>query len=82
MPLVLPFCRIPKPRQADPGPGLPQSFNGATSSENSAQVRIEEFFNDPTLTSLIGQALAGNQELKIMSWEKVSDTMREGSIRM
>jgi NodT family efflux transporter outer membrane factor (OMF) lipoprotein len=69
--LVLPSCGIPKLRQAMPGPALPASyttgFNGAASLENSAQVPIEDFFNDPKLTSLICQALAGgNQELRIL----------------
>jgi len=65
--LVLPACHIPDLRHPDPGPGLPESFNGATSSENSSQVPIEEFFNDPKLTSLIDQSLVGNQELKILT---------------
>ncbi len=65
--LVLPACHIPDLRHPDPGPGLPESFNGATSSENSSQVAIEESFNDPKLTSLIDQALVGNQELKILT---------------
>src|SRR5262249_20455519 len=33
----------------------------------SAQVGIEEFFNDPMLTSLIHQSLANNQELRILA---------------
>ncbi len=53
-------------RQADPGPDLPEVFEEPTSPENSSQVRIEEFFSDPMLSSLIGQALAGNQELRIL----------------
>jgi NodT family efflux transporter outer membrane factor (OMF) lipoprotein len=69
--LVLPSCGIPNLRQAMPGPALPASytagFNGAASLENSSQVPIEDFFNDPKLTSLICQALAGgNQELRIL----------------
>jgi outer membrane protein, multidrug efflux system len=32
----------------------------------SSQVGIEEFFDDPMLTSLIDQALVGNRELKIL----------------
>src|SRR5579864_6617688 len=64
--LVLPSC-IPNLRKPDPVPPLPEDFNGATSSENSAQVRIEEFFDDPTLTGLIDQALVGNQELRILN---------------
>jgi outer membrane protein, multidrug efflux system len=71
MVLVLPSCGIPNLRQAEPGPGLPAVFpvglNGATGSENSPQVGTAEFFNDPTLTRLIDQALVGNRELKLGS---------------
>lgn len=71
--LVLPACGIPNLRQPDPGPNLPAeyptSFPGANSSENSAQLRPEEFFTDPKLTCLIDQALASNQELKILNEE-------------
>jgi outer membrane protein, multidrug efflux system len=38
----------------------------ARSVEKSSQVGIEEFFDDPMLTSLIDQALVGNRELKIL----------------
>jgi NodT family efflux transporter outer membrane factor (OMF) lipoprotein len=69
--LVLPSCGIPNFRQAEPGrnlpAGYPAGFPGATSSENSSQLGVEEFFKDPMLTCLIGQALAGNQELKILN---------------
>jgi len=64
--LVLPAC-ISNLRKPDPGAPLPVDFNGATSSENSSQVAIAEFFNDPILTGLIDQALVGNQELKILN---------------
>ena len=60
---------IPNLRQPEPGPGLPADFNGATSPENSAQLGIEEFYNDPMLTCLIDQALVGNRELKILNEE-------------
>ena len=46
---------------------LPPSFNGQTSPDNSAQIGTAEFFDDPTLTSLINQGLAGNQNLKILA---------------
>ncbi len=46
---------------------LPQTFNGATSPENSSQVGTTEFFNDPRLTSLFDQALVGNQNLRILA---------------
>ncbi len=73
--LVLPGCKsipqpckfIPQLRPAQPGPCLPESFNGATSPENSAQIGPIDFFKDPKLTSLINQALAGNQNLKILA---------------
>lgn len=62
-------CNIPSLRHAEPAPVLPGSFNGATSAENSAQVGIVEFFNDPVLTQLIIQGLVQNQELKIRNQE-------------
>src|SRR5437762_433219 len=65
--LVLPSCAIPKVRLAEPGPALPASFNGATSPDNSSRLGIEEFFNDPTLTRLVDQALTGNRELRILN---------------
>lgn len=65
--LVLSSCQIPSLRQAEPGPILPASFIGVTSQENSAELRVDEFFNDPFLVHLICQALAGNQELKILA---------------
>ena len=78
--LVLPSC-IPNLRHPAPGPNLPETFDlrqadsgpdlpsvlEATSSESSAQIKIEEFFDDPMLLSLIHQALVNNQELRILS---------------
>ncbi len=66
--LVLPSC-IPDLRHPLPGPKLPDSFNGATDPEDSAQVTVEDFFKDPTLTSLIHEAVLGNQELRILAEE-------------
>jgi outer membrane protein, multidrug efflux system len=65
--LVLPSCGIPNLRQADPGPDLPGGFKAATRSENSSQVGIEKFFDDPMLTGLIDQVLVGNRELEILA---------------
>ncbi len=64
--LVLPSCGIPDLRKADPGQPLPEDSKEA-SLENSAQLRVEEFFHDPMLTSMIDQALIGNQELRILA---------------
>jgi len=67
--LVLPSCGIPPLRKAEPAPGLPERIDGATSPENSSQLTIEEFYNDPTLTCLIDLAVAGNRELKVLNEE-------------
>lgn len=65
--LFLPGCHIPCLREADPGPMLPETFNGRATSDNSAELWIPEFFNDPVLTGLIDEALVGNQQLKILA---------------
>ena len=67
--LALPSCGIPRLRRAEPAPNLPESVNGSTSAENSSQLTIEQFYNDPTLTCLIDQAVAGNRELKGLNEE-------------
>jgi outer membrane protein, multidrug efflux system len=63
---VLPSCVPPSPSPGE-GPDLPESFDGATSSENSSPLTIEEFFDHLMLMSLIHQALGGNQELRILA---------------
>jgi NodT family efflux transporter outer membrane factor (OMF) lipoprotein len=65
--LLLPSCHIPSLRQVETGTQLPAAFNGETSAENSARVGFKEFFCDPLLTGLIDQALAGNQDLRILN---------------
>lgn len=67
--LVLPSCHLPTLREAPPGPNLPESFNGRASEENSAELGVPEFFNDPVLTCMIEEALVGNQQLKILGEE-------------
>jgi NodT family efflux transporter outer membrane factor (OMF) lipoprotein len=73
---VIPICRfisnwhiIPILREAEPAPGLPATFKGATGLENSSQLGIAEFFNDSTLVGLTDQALAGNRELMVLDEE-------------
>jgi NodT family efflux transporter outer membrane factor (OMF) lipoprotein len=65
--LVLPSCCIPKLHHAEPAEPLPDTFNGAADVQNSAQVCWCEFFEDPILRGLIDQAMAGNQELRILN---------------
>ena len=68
------------PRQIATGAGLGGSVLGAwvakegaaaraTDSENSAQLGVDEFYNDPKLSALIQQAVLGNRELKILDQE-------------
>lgn len=64
--LALPACHLAKPRVADPLPPVPGTFAGAASPDSSARLRADEFFNDPVLTGLIAEALANNQQLKIL----------------
>lgn len=67
--MVLPACGIPNLRRPEPGPILPVDYQGATSSENSGQLGIEEFYNDPILIGLIEKALIDNRELKVLNEE-------------
>lgn len=63
---VLPSCKTPALRGADPTAPVPDTFNGVSSPDNSAHASIEEFFPDPVLVGLIQQGLYGNQQLKIL----------------
>lgn len=67
--LVLSGCNIPNLRHPDPLPVLPGDFSGATSENNSAQVGVDEFFNDRVLLELIAEGLASNLELKLRNQE-------------
>ena len=67
--LVLSSCGIPPLRHPQPGPGLPTEFQGPNSPDNSAQLGIDEFYNDRMLTSLIEKALRDNRELKVLNEE-------------
>lgn len=67
--LALPACHIPNLRQAELGTAVPASYNGTTSPESSAQLRVDEFYSDPILTGLVCQAFANNRELKILEEE-------------
>ncbi|RUL83177.1 TolC family protein [Tautonia sociabilis] len=67
--LTLPACGIPPRRHAQPPPPLPESFVGATSPVNSADLGAAEFYQDPLLLGLLEQALANNRELRILNEE-------------
>jgi outer membrane protein, multidrug efflux system len=73
---ILPGCRIPGLRGSQPGAVLPTGFDGvpnadgtAASAESSAQLGVEEFYNDAKLTVLVQQAMLNNRELKILDEE-------------
>lgn len=65
--LILPGCGIPQLRNPWASREIPATYNGEVSDENSAQVGIDEFFNDSILTGLIHEGLTGNQQLKILA---------------
>src|SRR5215813_2629693 len=76
--VALPSCGIPPRRHAEPAQGLPEGYNGSFSTvrtlesnttDNSAVLGIEEFFNDQILARLVDDALLGNRELKILEEE-------------
>ncbi|MEW4567983.1 TolC family protein [Tautonia sp. JC769] len=67
--LALPACGIPPRREAEPPPPLPESFVGVTTPSNSSELGTAEFYRDPTLLSLIDQAMTNNRELKILNEE-------------
>jgi outer membrane protein, multidrug efflux system len=65
---VLPGCHLlPVLRHPEPAPRLPDSINGTNNLENSAELGIEDFYNDQALRIWIHQALVNNRELKILN---------------
>lgn len=64
---TLPACCIPGIRLADGTASLPETYNGEVSDENSSEMTLEEFFNDPSLLQLVDQAFVANQQLKILT---------------
>lgn len=67
--LVLPSCGIPHLRHAAPAPDLPPTYKGVTSPDNSADLTVEEFYNDRLLTLLINQSVLDNRALKVLEEE-------------
>jgi NodT family efflux transporter outer membrane factor (OMF) lipoprotein len=62
-------CRLPALKGPEPTAlsALPADFNGTATADSSARLRVEEFFTDPLLINLIGEAVANNLDLKILS---------------
>ncbi len=63
---MLSACSLPKLQTPEPGPALPNSFNGVTATSNTSQAPAMEYFNDPQLSRLLVEAITGNQELKVL----------------
>lgn len=59
----------PVANMRQPGTDLPASFDGSSTTENSATINWREFFADPDLLALIDVALSNNQELNIFLQE-------------
>lgn len=82
---LAPACVAPR-RDALPSsdPPLPRNFPGTSGGPSSALTDWRQYFKDPNLTSLIGTALANNQELNILIQEiavsKAEVRARRGSI--
>ncbi len=66
---TLPGCRIPGLYGAKEMAPLPDTYNGVVTEENSGQIGIYEFFDDPVLAQLLTNGLASNQELQIRNQE-------------
>lgn len=67
--LLLPACQIPKLRNPQQTAVLPATFNGAADAASSAQLHVEEFYQDPILSRLACLAVTNNRELKILEEE-------------
>jgi NodT family efflux transporter outer membrane factor (OMF) lipoprotein len=73
--LSFPACHIPAQRLAIPGPTLPTVF--PTTANKTSELgetpqslpTVQNFYTDPKLLKLIEQAVAGNQELKMLNEE-------------
>ncbi len=66
---ILPGCRLPALSSPETGAALPGGFNGKVTAENTAQVGLYEFFDDPVLTDLLTNGLSQNLELKVRNQE-------------
>ncbi|MFM8271228.1 MAG: TolC family protein [Gemmata sp.] len=69
MVLVLPSCQIPKLRQSQTGSAIPATYNGAATPDNSALLRVDEFYDDQNIHRLVCQAMANNRDLKVLEEE-------------
>lgn len=71
--LMVPACHLPCLRDASSSPALPAAYSTtpaeSVSTENSSQINVDDFFQDPLLSSLIHQAASDNRELKILNEE-------------
>lgn len=77
--LSLTACHIPTQRGAIGGPSMPESYGLTTSASDTVNhpstnttvtlPPVQGYYSDPKLLTLIEQAIAGNQELRILDEE-------------
>lgn len=63
--LLYTACKIPAITGRKENRGIPEKFNSANDTSNTAKMSWKDFFTDPYLTTLIDTALKNNQELNI-----------------
>ena len=78
-------CKLPIPAQMPTLKSVPNAYNNATDTTNSAQMNWRDFFNDKNLIALIDTAIRNNPEVLMtlqdieMAHNKVQ--MRHGALR-
>jgi outer membrane protein, multidrug efflux system len=61
--IVYASCKLPVPIQVPTLKSAPAAYNTSTDTTNSADMKWQEFFNDPNLIALIDTAINNNPEM-------------------
>ncbi len=61
--IVYASCKLPVPIQVPTLKSAPSTYNTSTDTTNSADLKWQEFFNDPNLIALIDTAINNNPEM-------------------
>lgn len=69
MTLAITSCKTPSVVEKTPDTAVPEHFDSASDTANTARVKWQDFFTDPYLSALIDTALNNNQELNIILQE-------------
>ncbi|MEN7551119.1 TolC family protein [Rapidithrix thailandica] len=65
MALIFTACKTPTVVERNANTKMPERYNNAQDTANSAKINWKEYFTDPYLNALIDTALKNNQELNI-----------------